>query len=277
MAPTDRPALGLVGGAGALPALMAREAQEAGWRLVVFALAEPAAPLPPGADRVVPLRLGDVGPLLEVLQSEGIRHLVLAGGVRKDGLFQGMSLDGAARALLDRAPDWTDESLLRAASAALESMGIELLDQRRFLGPWLAPAGHLAGPPVDAGLLADARRGLEAARALGRLCIGQTVVVKAGTVVAVEAMEGTDETIRRGLALAGPGASVVKAPAPGHDYRFDVPAIGPDTVARCAAGQARILAVEAERVLLLDRETVATEASRAGLTVIGLGETAGER
>src|SRR5439155_1473457 len=130
---------------------------------------------------------------------------------------------------------------------------------------------------VDAGLLADARRGLEAARALGRLCIGQTVVVKAGAVVAVEAMEGTDETIRRGLALAGPGASVVKAPAPGHDYRFDVPAIGPDTVARCAAGQARILAVEAERVLLLDLETVATEASRAGLTVIGLGETAGAR
>src|SRR5439155_604770 len=177
VAPADRPALGLVGGAGALPALMAREAQEAGWRLVVFALAEPAAPLPPG----------------------------------------------------------------------------------------------------DAGLLADARRGLEAARALGRLCIGQTVVVKAGTVVAVEAMEGTDETIRRGLALAGPGASVVKAPAPGHDYRFDVPAIGPDTVARCAAGQARILAVEAERVLLLDRDTVATEASRAGLTVIGLGETTGDR
>jgi len=102
------------------------------------------------------------------------------------GLFQGMPLDGVARALLDQAPDWTDESLLLTASAALESMGIELLDQRRFLGPWLAPAGHLAGPVVDAGLLADARRGLEAARALGRLSIGQTVVVKAGTVVAVE-------------------------------------------------------------------------------------------
>jgi len=277
VAPTDRaPALGLIGGAGVLPALMAREAQEAGWRVVVFALAEPAA-LPSVVDRVILFRLGDVGPLLDTLQSEGIRHLVLAGGVRKDGLFQGMPLDGVARALLDQAPDWTDESLLRTASAALESMGIELLDQRRFLGPWLAPAGHLAGPVVDAGLLADARRGLEAARALGRLSIGQTVVVKAGAVVAVEAMEGTDETIRRGLALAGPGASVVKAPAPGHDYRFDVPTVGPDTVARCAAGQARILAVEAERVLLLDRDTVATEASRAGLTVIGLGETAGDR
>jgi UDP-2,3-diacylglucosamine hydrolase len=267
--------LGLVGGAGLLPTLMAREARAAGWRIVAFALTEPTALLPV-VDRVVPLRLDDVGLALETLRSEGVRHLVFAGRVWKDGLLRAIPVAGATRALLDQAPDWTDEGLLQTASAALEAMGVELLDQRRFLGRWLAPVGHLAGPPADPAALADARRGLEVARELARLSIGQTVVVKTGAVVAVEALEGTDETIRRGLALAGPGAAVVKAPASGHDYRFDVPAVGPETVARCAAGQARILAVEAGRVLLVDREALVAEAGRGGLTVIGLGGTAGD-
>jgi UDP-2,3-diacylglucosamine hydrolase len=267
--------LGLVGGAGLLPTLMAREARAAGWRIVAFALTEPTALLPV-VDRVVPLRLDDVGLALETLRSEGVRHLVFAGRVWKDGLLRAIPVVGVTRALLDQAPDWTDEGLLQTASAALEAMGVELLDQRRFLGRWLAPVGHLAGPPADPAALADARRGLEVARELARLSIGQTVVVKTGAVVAVEALEGTDETIRRGLALAGPGAAVVKAPASGHDYRFDVPAVGPETVARCAAGQARILAVEAGRVLLVDREALVAEAGRGGLTVIGLGGTAGD-
>ena len=266
--------LGLVGGAGVLPALMAREARAAGWRVVAFSLADPEE-LATAADRVVPLRLGDVGPVLETLQAEAIRHVVLAGRVTKAGLFQGMELDGAARTLVDRAADWTDDGLLRTATSALEAMGIELLDQRCFLSPWLAAEGHLAGPTAESSAFADARKGIETARELARFGIGQTVVVKAGTVVAVEALEGTDETIGRGLRLAGPGATVVKAPAPAHDYRFDVPTVGPETVARCAAGQARLLAVEAGRVLVVDRATVATEAGRARLSVIGLGGTSG--
>ena len=251
---------------------MAGEARAAGWRVVAFALAEPGE-LAATADRVVPLRLGDVGPVLETLQAEAIRHVVLAGRVTKVGLFQGMQLDEAAQDLVGRASDWTDEGLLRVAASALESMGIELLDQRRFLAPWLAADGPLAGPTAEPATLSDARLGIEAARELARFGIGQTVVVKAGTVVAVEGLEGTDETIGRGLRLAGPGATVVKAPAPLHDYRFDVPTIGPETVARCVAGRAHLLAVEAGRVLVVERTAVAAEAARAGLSVIGLGGT----
>jgi DUF1009 family protein len=268
--------LGLVGGAGDLPALMAREARQAGWRVVAFALTDPA-PLARVADRVVPCRLGEVGPIFDVLAAERIRHVVLAGRVRKDGLFLGMRLDESARALVDRSPDWTDDGLLRTASAALDAMGIELLDQRSFLAPWLAPAGWAAGPPPPEPVRADIGRGLAIARDLARHGIGQTVVLRAGAVGAVEAMEGTDEAIRRGLSLAGPGAVVVKATGPAHDYRFDVPAIGPATLAICVEGRAAAVAVEAGRVLLLDPEAVAALAERTGISVVGVDEGSGSR
>lgn len=268
-------ALALVGGAGALPALMAREARRAGWRVVAFALAAPES-LVPHADRVVPCRLGDVAPILAVLGEEGIRHLVLAGRVRKDAVFHDAPLDAAAQDLLAQAADWTDEGLLSAAVAALDAMGIEVLDQRRFLAPWLVPPGRVAGPPLPPALEADVARGLALARELARQGVGQTVVLRAGSVAAVEAMEGTDEAIRRGLALAGRGAVVVKASAPSHDYRLDVPTVGLDTVACCAAGGAAVLAMEAERVLLLERERFEGEAARAGISIVGVAERPGE-
>jgi DUF1009 family protein len=267
-------ALGLVGGAGALPALMAREARRAGWRVVAFALGAPES-LAPHADRVVPCRLGDVAPIVAVLGEEGIRHVVLAGRVRKDVVFHGAPLDAAARDLLAQARDWTDEGLLGAAVGALQSMGIEVLDQRRFLAPWLAPRGGIAGPSLPASVAGDVARGLALARELAARGVGQTLVIRAGSVAAVEAMEGTDEAVRRGLALAGRGAVVVKASAPAHDYRLDVPTVGLETVASCVAGGAAALAVEAERVLLLQRERVEEEAARAGISIVGVAESPG--
>ena len=267
-------ALGLVGGAGALPGLMAREARRAGWRVVAFALTDPDS-LAPHADRVVHCRLGDVAPLFAVLGEEGIRHMVLAGRVRKDVLFQGAPLDATARDLLAQAKEWTDEGLLTTAVGAVEAMGIEVLDQRRFLGPLLAPRGLIAGPPLDRAVEADVTRGLALARELAARGIGQTVVLRAGSVAAVEAMEGTDEAIRRGLALAGRGAVVVKTAAPAHDYRLDVPTVGPETVAGCVAGGAAALAVGADRVLLLQRERIEEEAARAGISIVGVAESSG--
>ena len=262
--------LGLVGGSGVLPLLVAREARREGWRVIAVALGEPAG-LSTVADRVVSCRVGEVGPVLAILAEEGIRHVVFAGRIRKDGLFHGAPLDGPARDLLERTRDWTDDELFRTAAQALAGLGIELLDQRRFLGAWLAPAGRIAGPAPDAAVETDIDRGVAVARDLARHGIGQTVVVRAGAVVAVEGLEGTDEAIRRGLCLAGPGATVVKATSPIHDYRFDVPTVGAATVALCAEGRAAAVAVEAGRVLLLDRETVAATAERAGLSIVGAG------
>ena len=176
---------------------------------------------------------------------------------------------------MSRAADWTDEGLLGTAVQGLAAMGIEVLDQRRFLAPWLVSAGLVAGPPVRPELEADVARGLRLARDLAERGVGQTVVLRAGSVAAVEAMEGTDETVRRGLALAGRGAVVVKAAAPAHDYRLDVPTVGPDTVDCCAAGGAAVLALEAGRVLLLERERVEAEAARTGMSIVGVAERPG--
>jgi DUF1009 family protein len=245
--------------------------------VVALALAE-SGDLVGVADRVVPCRLGEVGPILEILAREEIRHVVLAGRVRKDALFGGrMPLDGPARALLGRSRDWSDDGLLETAAAALAGMGIELMDQRGFLASVLAPLGLLAGPDPGAGVAADITRGLGVARDVARHGIGQTVVVRAGTVVAVEALEGTDEAIRRGLTLAGPGAVVVKGTRPGHDYRFDVPVVGLTTIERCAEGRAAAVAMEAGRVALLDREAIERAAAAAGISVVGVDGDPGAR
>jgi hypothetical protein len=253
---------------------MAREARALGWRVVAFALAEPAL-LAGVADRVVPCRVGELGPVLDTLREEEIRHLVLAGRVWKDGLFRGMSLDEPARALLDQSADWTDRGLFRTATALLATLGVELMDQRRFLGHWLAPAGTLAGPELTESTRADVAVGVATAQDLAARGIGQTVVVRARTVTAVEALEGTDEAIRRGLRLAGPGAVVVKAAGPDHDYRLDVPAVGPETLACCIEGRAAVVAVEAGRVVIVEPEAVAGEARRAGISVVGVPGRAG--
>jgi DUF1009 family protein len=154
--------------------------------------------------------------------------------------------------------------------ATLDQMGIEVLDQRRFLGDWIGRSGCWSSrAPTDAEW-ADVQRGLKVARLVADAGVGQTVVVKSGAVTAVEATEGTTETIRRGLAQAGPGAVVVKAVAREHDYRFDTPGVGPETIEAAASGGAKVLAVEAERVLVLDRDECLRIANQAGMALVGV-------
>jgi len=153
--------------------------------------------------------------------------------------------------------------------ATFTEMGITVLDQRPFLGDGLAAAGcWSARQPTDEERR-DVERGLALARLLADARVGQTVVVRRGAVTAVEAIEGTTEAIRRGAALAGPGAVVVKAVARDHDYRFDTPTIGPESVDAAAAGAAAVVAVEAGRVLLLDRDESVRRADAAGIALVG--------
>lgn len=261
--------LGLVSGAGILPTLVAREARREGWRVIAFALPE-APELAAEVDRVVPTRFGEVAPILAEVGAQGIRHLVLAGRFGKEALFRGVALDGEARRLLEGAGDWGDAALFAAAAGELGRLGIELLDQRRFLAPWLAPEGVLTPTAPTEAQWRDIRVGLRVAGDLARYGVGQTVVVRAGTVLAAEAIEGTDEAIRRGARLGGPGAVVVKVSHPDHDYRFDVPTIGPSTLEALASGQGAVLAVQAGRVLLLERETMRAEAARSGIVIVGV-------
>jgi DUF1009 family protein len=258
----------LICGAGVLPARMAGEARRHGWRVVAFAFAE-APGLTDHADRTIPARVDEAGAVLAALQHERIGAVVFSGKFWMKDLLQERP-DAALAELKAQAGALVDANIVRAVAMTLGRLGIELLDQRPFLGDWIGRSGCWSrAEPTDAEWT-DVRRGLTVARLVADAAVGQTVVVKQGAVTAVEATEGTTETIRRGLAQAGSGAVVVKAAAREHDYRFDTPGIGPETIEAAAAGGAKVVAVEAERVLVLDRDQCLRIADAAGMALVGV-------
>jgi UDP-2,3-diacylglucosamine hydrolase len=262
-------ALGLMCGAGVLPARVAREAKRRGFRIVAFAFG--AAPGLDGAvDRLIPSTVSDITAVLAGLRAERVTAALFCGTLSAPELMRARG-DAASEAIAARGGDGlSDAGVLRGVLGTLGDLGVEVLDQRPFYGDWLTGHGPIGGRDATAAERADVARGLWTARRLAEGGVGQTVVVRRGRATALEASEGTTETIRRGLALAGPGAVVVKAVAPDNDYRFDVPAVGPETVEVMAAGGATALAIETGRVLVLERAQVVAIADRAGIAVIGV-------
>lgn len=261
--------LGLMCGAGMLPARMAREARRQGWRVVAFTFGD-ARDVAGLAARVVPSRLNEAASVLPVLQEERVEAVLFSGKFWMRDLLRGERRDGALAAVTERAGGMMEKQLLDAVVATLASLGIELLDQRPFIGDWVEGTGCWSARQPTEVEWEDVRRGLAVARLNADAGVGQAVVVKRGAVTAVEAVEGTTETIRRGLALAGPGAVVVKAVARDHDYRFDTPTIGPDTLGAAAAGGAAVMAVEAGRVLVLERAETVRVADDAGMALVSV-------
>lgn len=259
--------LGLMSGAGALPGRVAAEAARQGWRVVAFAF-DAAPDLAALVQRVIPCDLTDLAAVLGHLQAERVNAVVFSGQLPKGTmLLKADAADDAGRRLLRAAGGLSDAGLAAAVVEILAGLGIQLLDQRTFLAPLLAPAGLLTRRAPSPAEWQDIRFGFRVARQCAEYGIGQTVVVARGVALAVEAIEGTSATIERGCRLAGPGAVVVKAPAHQHDYRFDVPTIGLETLEVMGRGQARVLAIEAGRVAVLDREAVIALADRAGIAI----------
>ena len=178
--------------------------------------------------------------------------------------------DLGALAIVARLRTFRDDALLRAVADYFESGGVTIEAPTTWLAQVMAPVGHIAGPAPTEGQLADVRLGWEIARLLGEADVGQTVVVKGGHVLALEAVEGTDEAIRRGGRLGGKGAVVVKRVKPGQDQRFDLPAIGPQTLEVMREVGGAVVAVEAGRTLVLDADVVAVRAQELGMTVWGV-------
>ena len=276
----ERP-LGLMCGAGVLPARMADEARRRGWRVVAFTfdgapgVAEGAESAEGAvrAETVVPSRIAELGAVLARLQRERISSVLFSGRFSMpDVLRIGAVADTTFRSFEAQARSRSGAPFVDAIITTLGGLGVEVLDQRDFVGDWLVGAGcWSARTPTDAEWR-DARSGLKAARLVASARIGQTVVVRHGAVVAVEAVEGTTEAVRRGAALGGPGTVVVKAVAPDHDYRFDAPAVGPETFAAAAEGGVAVVAMEAARVLLFDRPETLRIADAAGIAVIGVDD-----
>ncbi len=262
-------ALGIIAGSGRLPFVAAAEARAQGRRVVAVAVREEAdAALAAHVDAIHWIQLGQLGAAVRALQAEDVTEAVLLGKVEITHLFSRVRPDILGAKVLLKARDLRGESILEAMVEALGDAGIRILETPRFLGPLLVPAGQLTQRGPTAREQRDIALGREVARQIARLKIGQTVVVKQGTVVAVESVEGTDAAIRRGGALGRGGVVVVKVSRPEQDLRFDLPTVGPDTLKALREAAATVLALEAGRTLLLERERFTAEADAQGLAVV---------
>jgi hypothetical protein len=261
--------LGLMCGAGILPARVAREAKRRGFRVVAFPFGDTPG-LDGAVDRVIRSSIADIGAVLAGLQAEQASAALFCGKFWAGDLLRTPG-DAARQAIVARGGGGlSDTELYRGVVTTLGAMGIEVLDQRSFFGDWITAIGPLGRRGATNEERADVDRGLRIARLLAEARVGQTVVLKGGLVTAVEASEGTTEAIRRGLALAGPGAVVVKAVAADNDYRFDVPSVGPETLEMMRAGRAAALAVETGRVLVLERERTVEIADAADIAIVSV-------
>jgi hypothetical protein len=252
-APNDRSeTLGLIAGSGRLPFALARAARAAGYRV---AAAGHRGETDPALEREVDVfawvHLGQIQKIARTLGDAGASRAVMGGALTKSASFSTARPDLAMVKLWATLPKRGDDRLLRALADWFGGQGVEIV----------APGDLLAG--------CFAAEGLRVARILGQADVGQTVVVREGAVLAVEAMEGTDECIRRAGKLAS-GAVVVKVCKPGQDRRFDLPAIGPGTVAAMADAKARLLAVEAGLTILVDRDELIAAAKKAKIAVVGI-------
>jgi hypothetical protein len=263
--------IGLIAGGGGFPLLFAESARRAGHRVVAAAhVNQTDRALERAVDACTWVKLGQFGKVIEALRSGGATQVVLLGAITKKRFFVDALPDAFGLELIAKVVIRSDDNLLRAIAGVLEEKGLPVIDPTPFLEGALAPEGVLGREQPTEAEWADARYGLELARAIGRLDLGQTVVVKERCAVAVEALEGTDACIKRGGELAHKGAVVVKAVKPQQDRRFDLPAVGPDTVASMDKARCRVLAIEAGATLVMDREELVRRADRAGIAVIGI-------
>jgi hypothetical protein len=265
--------IGLIAGGGQFPLLFAEAAQKRGRPvLAVCHLNETAPELEQRATACCWVKLGQLGKIIKFFHSHGVTETVFCGTITKTRIFRDILPDLKGLTLWNKIDTKLDDGILRAVAAALEDEGIAVLASTCYLEHLLFPQGILGKRKPTEEQWADIRFGWRIAQEIGKLDIGQCVVVREGSVLAVEAIEGTDAAIRRGGELAGSGAVVVKLKKPGQDFRFDLPATGVRTIETLASVKGAVLAVEAGQSLIFDREAMIAAADKAGIAVVGLQE-----
>ena len=260
---------GLIAGNGRFPFLVLEGARSQGIDMAVIAIKEEADPeLSKQTQRLHWVSLGELSKTIELLHQEGVTQAVMAGQVKHNKIFSAIRPDWKLAKLLFALPKKTTDSLIGAVAKVLEDEGIRLVDSTLFLRPLLPDAGVLTRRAPGADESADMAYGLGVARNIAGMDIGQTVVVSSQACVAVEAMEGTDDTIVRAARIAaGKPLVVVKVSKPKQDMRFDVPVVGLPTIATMKTAGATALAIDAERTLLFDREALIAAADEAGIAI----------
>ncbi len=251
---------------------MAKAAKSQGYDVVAIGLKEEtAASLEQEVGRMYWLTLDNVGDVPDLLKKEEIKEVILAGQIRPERLLQGDSkFDGVVQQLLKFVPDRSGASAMKIAVHYLESQGFKVLDSSVFLKEWIPQQGVLTKRPPTAEEQADVLYGIPLARDLNRLGIGQTLVIRRKSVVAVEAMEGTDAAVARAGQVAGAGCVVVKACGSQHDMRFDIPVLGIETVRAMSESGASCIGVEAKRTLLFEKPELVAEADQRGLAIVAV-------
>jgi UDP-2,3-diacylglucosamine hydrolase len=266
-APLD--ALGIIAGNGVYPRLLADGARKAGVEKIIAAAftAETDPALEQYVELVEWMRVGQLSRLLKFFSSQGIHHAIMAGQIAPKNLFD-LRPDLKAFMLLGKLKERNAESIFAAIADELAKLDIDLLPATTFLEDSLARSGLIAGPKLSPRQEHDVELGWNVAKEIARLDIGQTILIKNGTIVAVEALEGTNEAIKRGGTLAREGAVMVKVSKPNQDMRFDVPVIGVETIRVASESGVRVVAVEAGKTLLLERDAIVAQANASNMSVV---------
>jgi UDP-2,3-diacylglucosamine hydrolase len=262
-------ALGIIAGNGVYPRLLADSARKAGVKKIIAAAfaGETDSALEQHVDLLEWMRVGQLNRLLKFFRAQNIHHAVMAGQIAPKNLFD-LRPDWKALMLLGKLKQRNAETIFAAIADELAKVDVDLLPATTFLENSLAPDGLIGGPKLTRSEEEDVEFGRKIAKEIARLDIGQTVIVKNGTIVAVEAFEGTNDAIKRGGALARKGAVMVKVAKPNQDVRFDVPVIGVETIRIAAEVKLRVIAVEAGRTLLLERDAIIDLAKSAGISIV---------
>ncbi|HTH26547.1 MAG TPA: UDP-2,3-diacylglucosamine diphosphatase LpxI [Vicinamibacterales bacterium] len=267
--------LGLIAGNGRFPFLVLDAARAMGHDVVVIAIKEEAskeieeaAARSPRAD-VHWVSIGQLGTFLQILKDNHITQAVMAGQVKHIKIFGGFVPDLTAMSLMGRLKGMNTDALIGAVADLMRERGVELVNSATFLDPMLAREGQLSDRAPTEAERKDLEFGYRMADAIAGLDIGQTIAVKHQAVVAVEAMEGTDETIARAGHLAGDGVTIIKVAKPNQDMRFDVPIVGLATIQAMRIARASVLSIDAGQTLIFDRDAFFTSANEAGIVVVG--------
>ena len=264
--------IGLIAGSSKFPINFAAAAKKRGVLVYAVALKEETLPeLEKAVDKICWVSIGELGKAVDFLKENNIKNAIMAGKVRLSHIYsKSINPDGYLKNILIKAVDKRGDTLLAMVANFLDKIGVKLLDCATFLKDDIVKKAVLTKAEPTKEQYQDIEFAKPIIKKIAEMRIGQTIVVKDKAVLAIEAMEGTDEAIRRGAKIAGRGAVVVKMSSPRYDMRFDIPLVGPSTIQTMKDTNAAVLAVEAGRTLLIDKEEFIKSADSAGICVLGI-------
>lgn len=261
----------MIAGGGQFPLLIAEAAKKEGMRVIVVAHLDETDPkLSDRVDEIVWIKLGQLGQLIKAFKTRGVTEALMAGTITKKRMFENIRPDLKGLTIMSKLAFFHDDDILRAVAKELAREGISIIGSTQFLPELIAPEGCLTARRPNKAEKEDIQFGWKMAKALGQLDIGQCVVVRKKTVLAVEAIDGTDATILRGGKLAQEKAVVVKVSKPRQDLRFDVPCVGLETIRTLSRVNGAVLAVEAGNTLMFDKAEMITEADMRHIAIVSL-------